>query len=135
MSSWRPPNRQVNGTTVGYDNIVCTDTFNNNGLCDAVFAFTGQGDIHATAPVRDLFDVNSNGPTVFDAAIEGGTFAYTNTTGSIHLTNLPWKHPGRVPDQLAAGRVFKIRARRSASPATGAHAVTRLAGGGQHTHD
>src|SRR5271154_6074375 len=41
-----------NGTTVGYDNIVCTDTFNNNGLCDAVFAFTGVGDVHATALVR-----------------------------------------------------------------------------------
>jgi hypothetical protein len=78
-----------NGTTVGYDNIVCTDTFNNNGLCDAVFALTGKGDIHATALVRDLFDVNSNGPTVFDASIDGGTFAYANATGSIHLTNLP----------------------------------------------
>jgi hypothetical protein len=78
-----------NGTTVGYDNIVCTDTFNNNGLCDALFAFTGQGDIHATALVRDLFDTNSNGPTVFDASIDGGTFAYSNATGSIHLTNLP----------------------------------------------
>ena len=87
-----------NGPTVGYDNIVSTDAFNNDGLSDPVFAFTGLGDIHATALVRDLFDVNSNGPAVFDASIDGGTFAYANTTGSIHLPNLP--------DGNTQGRLF-----------------------------
>jgi len=78
-----------NGATVGYDNIICTDTFNNNGLCDVVFALTTKGDIHGTALVRDLFDFNSNGPSVFDGDIEGGTFAYANATGYVHLTSLP----------------------------------------------
>jgi len=78
-----------NGVVVGYDNIICTDTFNNNGLCDVVFAITNKGDIHGTALVRDLFDFSSNGPTVFDGDIDGGTFAYANATGSAHLTTLP----------------------------------------------
>ena len=37
-------------------------------------------------PYRGVFPVS---PTVFDASIDGGTFAYSNATGSIHLTNLP----------------------------------------------
>src|SRR5580658_6486394 len=75
--------------TVGYDNIVCTETFNYNALCDAMLALTGQGDIHATALVRDAFDPTGNGPSVFDATIDGGTFAYANATGMVHLTSLP----------------------------------------------
>jgi hypothetical protein len=75
--------------TVGYDNIVCTETFNYNALCDAVLSLTGQGDIHATALVRDAFDPNTNGPSVFDATIDGGTFAYADARGMVHLTSLP----------------------------------------------
>jgi hypothetical protein len=78
-----------NGVTIGYDNIICTDTFNNNGLCTAVFAINGKGDIHGTALIRDQFDPNTNGPTVFDGSIDGGTFAYAHATGSVHLTSLP----------------------------------------------
>jgi hypothetical protein len=62
-----------NGVTIGYDNIICTDTF----------------DIHGTALIRDQFDPNTNGPTVFDGSIDGGTFAYAHATGSVHLTSLP----------------------------------------------
>jgi len=79
-------------TTIGYTNIVCTDTFNDNGLCDAVFAITGQGDIHGTALIRGLFDPNLNqgaGPQVFDGDIDGGTFAYADVTGYAHGVNLP----------------------------------------------
>ena len=76
-------------TTIGYDNIICSDTYNNNALCDAVFSITGKGDIHATALVRGLFDFSTNGPAVFDASIDGGTFAYANARGDIHIVNLP----------------------------------------------
>jgi len=78
-----------NGAVVGFDNIICTLTFNNNGLCDAVLAIDGKGDIHGTALVRDAFDPNGSGPSVFDATIDGGTFAYANATGYVHLSALP----------------------------------------------
>jgi len=74
-------------TVVGFDNVDCSVTFNNNTLCDAVWAFTGRGDIMGTALLRDEVDPNSNGPSVFDAAITGGTFAYAHASGSIHFVN------------------------------------------------
>jgi len=82
-------------TTVGYDNVICTDTFNNNGLCTDVIAITDRGDIHATALVRDLFDFSGNGPGTFDASIDGGTFAYANATGSVHFVTVS----GTVTDE------------------------------------
>jgi hypothetical protein len=72
-------------TVVGYDNVICSVTFNNNGLCNAVFAITGKGDIHGTALIRDEFDPNTNGPSVFDGSIDGGTFAYAHASGSVHI--------------------------------------------------
>jgi hypothetical protein len=72
------------GTNIGFDNIICTDTFNNNALCEGVFAITGKGDIHATALIRNFFDF-ANEPASFDAAIDGGTFAYAHASGSIHF--------------------------------------------------
>jgi hypothetical protein len=76
----------LQGTTaIGFDNVICTETFNNNGLCTAVFSITGKGDIHVTALIRDEFDPNSNGPSVFDGAIDGGTFAYARASGGVHL--------------------------------------------------
>jgi len=54
-----------------------------------VIALTGKGEtIHVTALVRGVFNFNSNGPVVFDAAIDGGTFAYANATGCVHLVRL-----------------------------------------------
>lgn len=64
-------------------------TFNNNALCYAVLAIDGKGDIHATAIVRDAFDPNGSGPSVFDATIDGGTFVFANATGYVHLSSLP----------------------------------------------
>jgi hypothetical protein len=73
--------------TVGFDTVICTDTFNNNGLCTDVISITNVGDIHLTALVRGLFtpfSSNSSGPSTFDATIDGGTFAYANATGYMH---------------------------------------------------
>ena len=72
-------------TVVGYDNVVCTDTFNDNALCDAVFAITGKGDIHGTALIRG--DFGPNAPSVFDGSIDGGTFAYAHASGMVHVVN------------------------------------------------
>jgi hypothetical protein len=73
-------------TTVGFDNAVCTDTFNNNGLCTDVIAITGKGDIHLTALIRGVFSGVS--PATFDATIDGGTFAYANASGDMHAVDV-----------------------------------------------
>jgi hypothetical protein len=75
------------GAVVGYDIIICTDTFNDNGLCQAVFAFTGIGDVHGTALVRGLFGA-AGGPAVFDGDVDGGTFAYAHASGSVHVVSV-----------------------------------------------
>jgi hypothetical protein len=74
------------GTVVGYDNAVCTDTFNSNGLCTDVIALTNQGDIHLTGLLRGVFSGTS--PATFDASIDGGTFAYANATGYMHAVDV-----------------------------------------------
>ena len=72
------------GNTVGFDTVICTDTFNNNGMCTDVISITNVGDIHVTALVRDVFDFSGSGPATFDASIDGGTFAYAHATGYMH---------------------------------------------------
>jgi hypothetical protein len=72
--------------TVGYDNVICTVTFNDDLLCDALFSFTGKGDIHASALLRG--GAGENSPSMFDASIDGGTLAYRSARGSIHVTNI-----------------------------------------------
>jgi hypothetical protein len=77
----------LRGTAVvGFDNIICTVTFNDNLLCDAMFSFAGKGDIHATALLRG--GASEQGATVFDATIDGGTYAYSNARGMVHLSQV-----------------------------------------------
>lgn len=70
------------GAVVGFDNVQCTVTFNDNILCSAVFAFTNRGDISGTALVRG--GAGQNFPTVFDGVVTGGTFAFRNVHGDAH---------------------------------------------------
>jgi hypothetical protein len=75
-----------NGSTVGYDNVACTVTFNDNLLCNAVLAFNGKGDLTATALLRgDAGNVTL--PYPFDVAITGGTFLYRNAHGDAHVVD------------------------------------------------
>lgn len=74
-------------TVVGFDNIVCTVTFNDNLLCDALYAIANRGDIHLTALLRG--GAGQNGPSVFDAVVDGGTFAFATAHGYDHIVNLP----------------------------------------------
>jgi hypothetical protein len=73
------------GNVVGYDNSICTITFNDNVLCTGVFAFTNKGDVSITTLIRN--ELVGNGPSVFDVAITGGTFAYGNAHGDGHAVN------------------------------------------------
>jgi hypothetical protein len=74
-------------TNIGYTNVACTVTFNDNLLCNAVFALTNKGDIHATALIRG--GAGQNFPATFDGIIDGGTFAYRNAHGDVHVVNQP----------------------------------------------
>jgi hypothetical protein len=74
-------------TKIGFDNVVCTVTFNDNLLCDVVSSFTNKGDIHATALLRG--GASANGTGAFDAVVDGGTFAYRNAHGDAHGVTLP----------------------------------------------
>ena len=66
-----------NGAVVGFTNNVCTEAFNQNAICNTVFAFTNKGDLVGTALIRGE-------PSVYDQAITGGTFAYRNAHGDTH---------------------------------------------------
>lgn len=70
------------GAVIGFDNVQCTVTFNDNILCNAVFAFTNRGDISGTALLRG--GAGQNFPTVFDGVVTGGTFAFRNVHGDAH---------------------------------------------------
>jgi hypothetical protein len=86
-------------TNVGYDNVVCTVTFNDNLLCDVMFALAGKGDLHGTALLRGGASVNGP-PSVFDATIDGGTFAYASARGMIHITAVPDNQNGDLQDNF-----------------------------------
>jgi len=75
------------GVAVGFVNIVCTVTFNDNTLCDGMYAIDGRGDIHFSALLRN--NTSRPGPMVFDGVISGGTFNYRGSRGDIHFVNLP----------------------------------------------
>lgn len=74
-------------TNVGYDNVKCTVTFNDNLYCDGVFAFTNKGDVFGSALLRGGAG-SENGPSVFDAAITGGTFGFRNAHGDAHAVSV-----------------------------------------------
>jgi hypothetical protein len=75
-----------NGATVGYDNVDCTVIFNDNTLCNAVFAFNNVGDLTLNGLLRG--EVGPNSPTAFDVAVTGGTFAYRNAHGDAHAVTV-----------------------------------------------
>lgn len=77
-----------NGSLVGYSNVVCTVTFNDNLLCDTLIAINGVGDIHAATLLRGAVGP-SGPPQVFDATVDGGTFGYRTAHGSAHLIVQP----------------------------------------------
>jgi hypothetical protein len=76
-----------NGVLVGYSNIACTVTFNDNALCDGVIAIANKGDLHVTGLLRGAAGP-AGIPKAFDSVANGGTFAYRNAHGDIHTVVL-----------------------------------------------
>jgi hypothetical protein len=77
-----------NGATVGYENGVCTVTFNDNVMCDEIWALTNRGDLHLSALVRGAAGP-SGIPAVADLIVDGGTFTFRRTHGFAHAVRLP----------------------------------------------
>ena len=73
-----------NGTTAGFENTVCTVTFNDNVMCDGIYALTNQGDLHTSTLSRGAAGP-AGIPTVADLIVDGGTFAFRNAHGSAHV--------------------------------------------------
>jgi hypothetical protein len=73
--------------TIGYDNGICTVTFDTNVQCEYVEVFAGKGEfsvtwlwIHRTQ--------SAYGPPHFSGIITGGNGAYTGAHGEFHATVL-----------------------------------------------
>jgi len=73
-----------NGSAVGYTNLVCTVTFNSNVMCDAMFALSSRGDLHASALIRGAAGP-AGVPSTQDFIVDGGTFAFRRAHGSAHV--------------------------------------------------
>jgi hypothetical protein len=71
-------------TVVGFASFVNTATFNDDDVGTGIYALTGRGDIHTTFYVRNGFDF-AHLTAVSDGTIDGGTFAYAHTSGSVHV--------------------------------------------------
>lgn len=75
-------------TPVGYDNEICTVTFDGNDLCQAVIVVSGRGDLEATwlwvGRNRSLY-----GPARFSGVINGGTGSYAGAHGQLDARTLP----------------------------------------------
>jgi hypothetical protein len=75
-------------TTIGYDNMTCTVTFDANDLCRTIAVFPGKGDVEAT-----WLWVGRNtslyGPSHFHGVIDGGTGSYKNAGGQFEADSLP----------------------------------------------
>jgi hypothetical protein len=70
----------VGKTKIGYDNELCTATFDGNDLCHVIAVITGKG----TLEINWLWAGRNNstyGPPHFSGVIDGGTGAYANAKG------------------------------------------------------
>jgi hypothetical protein len=77
-----------NGAVVGFSEGAGTVEFNGDLLFDGILAFTNRGDLHITGLLRGAFGP-SGLPKMFDLTVDGGTFAFRNAHGSLHITVLP----------------------------------------------
>jgi hypothetical protein len=75
------------GVQIGYDNELCTVTFDGNDLCHVAPVFKGRGSIQITWlwVGRNL---SQSGPPRFAGVIEGGTGAYANAAGQFTASML-----------------------------------------------
>jgi hypothetical protein len=73
-----------NGAVAGFENTVCTVTFNDNVMCDGIYALTNRGDLHVSTLSRGAAGA-AGIPAVADLIVDGGTFGFHNAHGSAHV--------------------------------------------------
>jgi len=69
------------GRSVGYDNELCTVTFDNQDLCQVMLVLAGKGQIHASW-------LWVHWPSNFTGVIDGGTGAFADARGQFKATVL-----------------------------------------------
>jgi len=72
---------------VGYDNEICTVTFDANDLCQTVGYISGKGEFEATW-LWIARNMSKYGPHHFSGVIDGGTGAFANAHGQFQATVL-----------------------------------------------
>jgi hypothetical protein len=70
------------GRSIGYDNELCTVTFDSHDLCQVVLVVPGKGQIQASW-------LWIRWPSNFSGVIDGGTGAFADASGQFTATVLP----------------------------------------------
>jgi hypothetical protein len=79
---------QERGHSIGYDNELCTVTFDDNDLCQVVLVLPGKGQIQASWLWIDR-NASTNGPPHFSGVVDGGTGTFANAKGQFSASLLP----------------------------------------------
>ena len=73
------------GRSIGYDNELCTVTFDDNDLCQTILVLPGKGQIQASWLWIDR-NASASGPPRFSGVIDGGTGAFANAKGQFNAS-------------------------------------------------
>ena len=76
------------GHSIGYDNELCTVTFDDNDLCQTIVVLPGKGQIQASWLWIDR-NASTYGPAHFNGVIDGGTGAFADARGKFSASLLP----------------------------------------------
>jgi hypothetical protein len=76
------------GRMIGYDNELCTVTFDDNDLCQTSLVLPGKGQIQASWLWIDR-NASTFGPPHFSGVIDGGTGTFANAKGQFRASLLP----------------------------------------------
>jgi hypothetical protein len=76
------------GRSIGYDNEICTVTFDNNDLCQTILVLPGKGQIQASWLWIGR-NASTYGPPDFSGVIDGGTGTFAHAKGQFSASLLP----------------------------------------------
>ena len=76
------------GHSIGYDNELCTVTFDDNDLCQTIVVLPGKGQIQASWLWIDR-NASTYGPAHFNGVIDGGTGTFADARGQFSASLLP----------------------------------------------
>ena len=74
--------------SIGYDNELCTVTFDDNDLCQTIVVLPGKGQIQASWLWIDR-NASTYGPAHFNGVIDGGTGTFADARGRFSASLLP----------------------------------------------